>query len=141
MRTRMAHNISTLCLLAAVAVSGACGRKASGGTGALAVTDIDLGRSVNADLTIADKTTTFHPNDVIYASVATKGTGNATLNARWTFQDNQQVSTDSRTVAPNAPAHTEFHVSKPSGWPVGHYRVEITLNGVSAGTKDFDVKQ
>src|SRR2546423_15489163 len=99
MRTRMAHSISTLCLLATVAVAGACGRKASGGTGALAVTDIDLGPSLNADLTIADKTTTFHPNDVIYASVATQGTGKPTLKARWTFQDNHQGSTTSPTVA------------------------------------------
>ncbi|HEV8509206.1 MAG TPA: hypothetical protein VGQ48_02010 [Gemmatimonadales bacterium] len=26
------------------------------------------------------------------------------------------------------------------GWPVGTYHVVVTLNGVTAGTKDFEVK-
>ena len=140
MRTRVAHRFLTLSGLAVVTLLGACGRKASGGTAALAVSEIQLGRSVNADLSIQDQTTTFRPTDVIYASVATKGAGSGTINARWTYQDGQQVSADSRTIAPNGPAHTEFHISKPSGWPAGKYHVEITLNGASVGTKDFEVK-
>ncbi|WNL46030.1 hypothetical protein RKE25_21895 [Dyella sp. BiH032] len=31
-------------------------------------------------------------------------------------------------------------ISKPDGWPTGNYKVEITLNGQPAGTKEFSVK-
>jgi hypothetical protein len=34
---------------------------------------------------------------------------------------------------------TEFHLSKPDGWPAGGYKVEVLLNGISAGTREFKV--
>ena len=34
---------------------------------------------------------------------------------------------------------TNFEVSKPDGWPVGKYKVEISLNGAVVQTKDFEV--
>ena len=51
------------------------------------------------------------------------------------------VKTDSQTIAPTGPAATEFHIAKPSGWPVGKYKVDITVDGSSAGTKEFEVKK
>jgi len=36
---------------------------------------------------------------------------------------------------------TEFHISKPGGWPEGDYKVEVMLNGASAGTKSFKVSK
>lgn len=140
MRTRSVSYFALL--LAATVVATACGKKASGGTAAVSVTEIDLGRSLKPDLTIDDKTDTFRPNDVIYASVETKGSGPATLAARWTFDDNQLVDESSRTISPtgNGPARTEFHVSKPGGWPTGKYHLTMTLNGATAGTKDFEIK-
>jgi ribosomal protein L3 len=140
MRTRTAPYFALL--LAATVVATACGRKASGGTAAVSVTEIDLGRSLKPDLTIDDKTDTFNSNDVIYASIETKGSGPATLAARWTFDDNQLVDESSRTISPtgDGPARTEFHVSKPGGWPTGTYHLTVTLNGATAGTKDFEVK-
>jgi len=140
MRTRTAPYFALL--LAATLVATACGKKASGGTASVAVTEIDLGRSLKPDLTIDDRTDTFHPNDVIYASVETKGSGPATLAARWTFDDNQLVDETSRTISPtgNGPSRTEFHVSKPGGWPTGKYHLTLTLNGATAGTKDFEIR-
>ena len=38
-------------------------------------------------------------------------------------------------------ARTEFHVFKPTGWPEGKYKVEVSLNGALAGSKDFEVKR
>lgn len=142
MRTRLA-SVFTLCL-AATAVVAACGKKASGGTSrgsSVLVTEVDLGRSLKSDLMIDDKTDTFKPNDVIYASVATRGTGPATLTARWTYQDDQLVSESSKTISPQEPARTEFHISKPDGFPEGKYRLVISLNGASAETKEFEVKK
>jgi hypothetical protein len=44
-------------------------------------------------------------------------------------------------ISPTGPAVTEFHLSKPDGWPVGNYRIEVLLNGTQAATKSFEVKQ
>ena len=105
------------------------------------VTDIDVGRSIAADKTIADKTDSFRPNDIFYVSVKTEGsTPSATLAARWTYQDGQVVDNSTQTISPTGPAVTEFHLSKPSAWPEGDYKVEILLNGSSAGTRTFKVK-
>ena len=146
MRTRRVSLLALGC--ASLVIAAACGRKASGGenenrgsTSTISVTDIDLGRSINPDLTVGDKTTTFRPSDVIYASIGTKGAAPANLGVRWTFNDNQVVDTGDRDIHPTGDTRTEFHISKPDGFPVGHYKLEVTLNGASAGTKEFDVKK
>lgn len=147
MRTRLT---STFALgVAALLAVTACGERAQGGnpetrTGSstVAVTEIDLGRSLNTDLTIKDNTGEFRPTDVVYASVETKGSGSATVGVRWTDANNQLIDETSRTItAGNEPARTEFHISKPDGWPVGRYRVTVFVNGTEAGFKDFEVKR
>jgi hypothetical protein len=105
------------------------------------VKEITLGRSLNADKTVADKTDSFRPADTIYASIQTEGSApSATLTARWTYGAGQQVSESTQTIAPTGASVTEFHVSKPDGWPTGDYKVEVLLNGASAGSRDFEVK-
>jgi hypothetical protein len=107
---------------------------------ALTVADIRLGRTIAADKTVAEATDSFRPGDTIYLSVRTEGTSaSATLQARWTYEDGQAVNESTQSIAPSGPAVTEFHVSKPDGWPVGSYKVEVLLNGASAGRKEFKV--
>ena len=107
---------------------------------ALRVTTIEVGKAVDAQKRVAQPTATFSPGDTLYVSVVTEGTSpSATLGARWTYDGTTVIKEDSQTIAPTGPAATEFHVDKPSGWPAGKYKVEITLNGNSAGTKQFDV--
>jgi len=134
----------------AIMAATACGRReaeargnttTSGGANNIEVTDINIGRSINADLTIKDNTATFRPVDVIYASVETKGAAPATLGVRWTYQDNQVVDQGTREIHPTGPTRTEFHISKPDGFPAGRYRLEVTLNGASAGSKEFEVQR
>ena len=85
--------------------------------------------------------TTFGRRDTIYASVATEGAApSKTLTAKWTFQDGQTVKEQAESIAPTGPAATEFHISKKGPWPVGKYKVEILVDGASAGSKDFEVK-
>jgi hypothetical protein len=110
---------------------------------AFKVTSIDLGKAIGADKKVTDAATTFAPKDTIYAVANSEGTAaSVKLTAKWTFGDkNQSVKDEDQTIAPTGPAATEFHVSKPKGWPVGHYKVEILADGVSAGTKEFDVKK
>jgi hypothetical protein len=50
------------------------------------------------------------------------------------------VKEESATLNPTGPATTEFHISKPDGWPAGDYQVEILVNGKSAATKSFKVQ-
>jgi len=108
----------------------------------VSVSGVSLGKAVGADKSVAQAVTTFGTKDTIYASVATTGTSaSATLTAVWTFQTGQVVKTDSQSIAPTGPAHTEFHISKPSGWPVGKYKVSVALNGAPAGAQDFEVKR
>ena len=110
-------------------------------TSAIKVTNVDLGRNVGGDKHITDATTTFSPNDVIYASVQTSGSSPSTIvKVRWTYQDGQVVEESEQTIAPSGDEATEFHISKPDGWPQGKYKAEVYLNGQLVQTKDFEVK-
>lgn len=106
----------------------------------LSVSGVALGKAVGADRSVSQAGTTFGPHDTIYASVATVGSSSsATLAALWTFQTGQVVFADTQAIAPQGPAYTEFHISKPSGWPAGKYKVAISLDGAAAGAQDFEV--
>jgi hypothetical protein len=107
----------------------------------VSVATVDLGRSVGGDKRITDQIEVFRPNDTIYASVLTTGAApSASLKARWTFEDGQVVEETEQMIAPAGDEATEFHISKPDGWPVGKYKVEILLNGATVQTKEFEVK-
>ena len=100
-----------------------------------------LGKAVGADKAVSEATTSFEPTDTIYVSVRTAGTApSATLAARWTFEDGQVVDESSQTIAPTGPAVTEFHISKPDGWPAGAYEVAISLDGQPVETHSFTVE-
>ncbi|MGC1548681.1 MAG: hypothetical protein WA777_09130 [Rhodanobacter sp.] len=106
----------------------------------VSVASVDLGSAVGADQKVTMATTSFSPKDAIYAAVSTNGSGSATIAAKWTYQDGQTVKDDSKSIAPTGPATTSFEITKPDGWPVGNYKVEISLNGQPASSKDFSVK-
>jgi len=138
-------------LLAVTLVAMGCSKKdntatvdtgSSAETAAVAkVTDLKVGRSIGADKRLTDETDAFRPTDVIYAVVETKGADpNAALLARWTFQDGQVVDESSRSIAAAGEDVTEFHISKPGGWPKGKYKVEVLLNGQPVESEDFEVK-
>src|SRR6478672_6378416 len=76
----------------------------------VSVTSVDLGTAVGADQKVTSPTTAFSPKDTIYAAVSTTGAAsNATLGAKWTYQDGQTVNDSSQTIAPTGPAVTTFH--------------------------------
>ena len=105
------------------------------------VSTIDLGRSIGPDKRVTASSSTFKPKDTIYVSVATEGAApSKTITARWTFEDGQVVQEDTQSIAPTGPASTEFHIAKPTGWPVGKYKVEIAVDGAAAGSEGFEVK-
>ena len=109
----------------------------------LRVTEVDLGNAIGPDrrVTDDDDMDDFRPTDTINASVETDGAASgSTLTARWTFEDGQVVDETTQTISPTGPAVTEFHISKPDGFPLGEYEVEILLNGRSVEKKEFEVK-
>jgi hypothetical protein len=140
----------------ALLLSGACGKKtneqadtttAGGAVAAppassVQVADVTLGKRIGANKRVEDQADTFKPNDTIYASVHTTGTGSGTqLVARWTFQDGQQVDERTETIAPTGDAYTEFHISKPTGFPAGKYTLHVLMDGQEVQTKDFTVQK
>jgi hypothetical protein len=144
------HSILLLAGLALASIAGCkkgsdtastTGSTTNPATTELAIAEVQVGKKLSADKRVADATTTFSPRDTIYAVAVTRGSSpNATVTARWTYEDGGQVvKEDSRSIAPSGNEATEFHISKPSGWPKGKYRVTLTVGG-SSESKDFEVK-
>ena len=107
----------------------------------VSVSHIELGRNVDADKRVTEATKEFRPGETVYASVLTNGAAqNAEMMVRWTYQDGQIVDEAVQTISPTGTAATEFHITKPEGLAAGKYRVEVFVNGKSAGVEEFEVK-
>lgn len=109
------------------------------------VTSVDLGNAVGTDKKVTTSMTTFAPKDTIYAAVSTSSTDPATpatgkLGAKWTYQDGQVVDDSSQDFNFTGTDTTDFSINKPSGFPTGSYKVEISLDGNVVQSKDFEVK-
>jgi len=111
---------------------------------AVSVTGVALGKEIGTDKKVGAPLESFGAKDTIYASVETAGAGHAKLRALWSFVKGEKAAkVDETTIELDAsgPAVNEFHVSKPSGWPKGDYKVEIFLNdgATPAATQAFKV--
>ena len=107
------------------------------------VTSITLGSGIGPQKQVVAASNSFARNDTIYASIETAGSGSSTLQAKWTYRANGQdvaVRDDTQAINPTGPATSEFHVSKPDGWPAGDYKVEISSSGNAPATRTFTVK-
>jgi hypothetical protein len=111
-------------------------------TAPIRVSDIQVGKAIGSDKKVSDQTDSFGVRDTMYVAVITDGAArDAKIDAKWTYNDKQTIKSDSQTISPTGGENvTEFHVTKASAWPKGKYKVEVILNGTSAGTKDFEVK-
>ena len=106
------------------------------------VAAITLGNAIGADKKVTTSLDRLGRNDTIYAAVDTTGTGSATLKARWTYvQGGQNVPVNEEALPINAtgPSTTEFHISKPDGWPAGEYLVEVFVDDAPAAQRRFTV--
>ncbi len=86
---------------------------------------------------------TFAAGDTIYAVVDTIGSGKTAIKSLWTYHKGDKTAQVNETVQEIdavGPASTEFHISKPDGWPIGDYQVEVFVNGTSASVQKFTVK-
>ena len=108
------------------------------------VSSLVLGNALNGDGKVVSPATTFAPKDTIYAQVvttSTAGSGSASIMAKWTYAMGQPVSQNTESVSTAAgTATTTFHISKPDGWPVGKYEVQISIDGKPVTNAAFEVK-
>jgi hypothetical protein len=110
-------------------------------TPAFRVSDVELGKRVDAENKLTDKTDDFGVRDTIIASVKTEGTASgATLMARWTYQDGQVVEEQSQTINATGDLLTNFRLTKATAWPKGNYKLTVLLNGAEVETEDFEIK-
>lgn len=106
------------------------------------VSDVQVGKSIGADKKVGNQTTDFGVRDTMYVAVITEGAAkDAKLTTKWTYNGKQVVKESSETISPTGgETVTEFHVDKKTAWPKGKYKVDVTLNGAAAGSKDLEVK-
>ena len=124
----------TRAVLAAVAVVSAIACS----NGPLELANIQMGRSLNQDRSIASITTTFKPSETVYVSVQTKAAGKGTIGVRWKY-GTQVVAEPTKPVEYDGPASTEFHMQNSGGFPEGDYSVDILIDGQQVGTRAFKV--
>ncbi|HEY1908987.1 MAG TPA: hypothetical protein VGG91_23290 [Myxococcaceae bacterium] len=107
------------------------------------VTVVQLGRGIQPDNTVQTPTNAFGPKDTIYLSVTSEGMApQAVIGTRWTYGPKDVlVHEETKTIsAPSEKAmRTEFHISKPSGWPAGDYKVALTVDGQASQIQSFSV--
>ena len=122
-------------LVLAVAVAGCSSSPGPAPRSDVNVTEVTIGRTLEPDGTIGSKTNSFWTSDTFYVSVQTTGSGpSATVTARWIFEDGKVAAEATKTISPDGTQVTALQASKEGGWPVGTYKVEVLLDGVSAGT-------
>ncbi len=122
-------HLPVIVLLACLA---ACGGEA------LQVTSLQLGRSLNADGTVAGHATSFAPGDTVYVSVLTTGVGSGAIGVRWKYAG-RVMGEPTKQVSYRDVAATEFHLQNVGGFPVGDYTVEAFLDKTAVGTRAFRV--
>jgi hypothetical protein len=110
----------------------------------VSVVTVTLGNAVGDDKKVVAPSEVFGVKDNIYASVETAGKGHAKVRALWSFvKGDKTTRVDETTIEyeTTGPAVNEFHISKPTAWPKGDYRVEIFLGDDPAPTmtKTFKV--
>ena len=107
-------------------------------SGPLELANIQVGRSLNQDQSIASITTTFKPSETVYVSVQTKAAGKGTIGVRWKYRG-QVIDEPTKPVDTNGPASTEFHLQNSGGFPEGDYSVDVIIDGTQVGTRAFKV--
>ena len=128
-----AERMAVRCALAvmAIVVTAAC-------SGPLQLANIQVGRSLNQDGSVASITTLFKPSETIYVSVQT-GAGKGVIGVKWKFGE-KVVAEPTKSVDYNTgPKSTEFHLQNSGGFPPGDYSVDVFIDGVQVGTRAFKV--
>ena len=104
----------------------------------LQVQTLQLGRSLNADNSVAEPTTTFKPNETIYVSALNAERGDGTIRVKW-YYGTQLLSDREKQVSFKGAGATEFNLQSAGNFPPGDYSVEVEVNGAPVGKRNFTV--
>ena len=104
----------------------------------LQLANIQIGRALNPDRSIASITTLFKPSETIYVSVQTTAAGKGTVSVKWKY-GSQVIDEPSKQVSYDGPASTEFHMQNSGGFPPGDYSVDVFIDGTQVGSRAFKV--
>ncbi len=106
------------------------------------VANVMIGKRIGANNLITEPTFQFAPADTVFVSVGTTGKSDGTtLTAVWHFQDGKVIDSTAKSIRPEGPEATEFHVANPKGFKQGTYKVTIYSDGDSADARTFAVKK
>ncbi len=128
----MVTQVSIVAALLAALVTAGCSNPP------LSLSNIQVGRSLNPDRSIASITTLFKPSETIYVSVQTRQAGSGTVGVKWMF-GSQVIDEPTKTVKYDGPASTDFHLRNSGAFPPGDYSVEIFIDGQMVGKRVFKV--
>ena len=105
------------------------------------VSNVMIGRRIDPANHITEPTFQFAPQDTVYVSIATSGSGGANhLTAAWRSQTGEIVQQSSEPL-PEPGANAAFRLSRPKGLKPGNYKVVVFLGTDSVDAKVFVVKQ
>lgn len=108
----------------------------------VSATSVTIGNTAAADKSVAP-VSAFGAKDKIIVSVKTDAAtpANATIDAKLTFQDGQVAGQQTANVVAGGVDTTNVEFTKATDWPVGKYKVDVTLNGQPVGmTQEIEVK-
>jgi DNA-binding transcriptional regulator LsrR (DeoR family) len=152
----MSYRLRVLPLLALAVTIGACAKKetppnADSAAAANApppvapapvmVKNIDLGKSLSDYKGIKDHSETFSQRDTMFVSVQTDGVGAGVVAVRWSTEAGKLIDSTSQSITANGESRTVFFAAQKKPWATGKYQLDVTLNGVSAGSKKFEIKR
>ena len=100
-----------------------------------------IGKRLGAGKRVMEPTFQFAPQDTVYLSVATEGSGGAgKVTAAWRSQGGEIVQQTSQPVQ-DAGGSTAFSLAQPKGLKAGTYKVVVFLGDDSVDAKVFVVKK
>lgn len=103
--------------------------------------EVQIGRSINDDKSIKDRTTTFQPHETVYASIRVSGSANSGLvRALWTNERGEKVQDDTRIITPSNNDRIALQVAPPQGWAPGRYKLDVYLDDKLAESETFSVE-
>lgn len=104
----------------------------------LQLANIQTGRALNQDGSVASISTLFKPNETIYVSVQTTGEAPGTIGVKWKYQG-RVIDEPTKQVDYAGPASTAFQLQNAARFPEGDYSVDIFINGEQVGSRAFKV--
>jgi hypothetical protein len=104
------------------------------------IDNVAIGKSMNDDKTIRDRTRDFQPSDTIYLSLRVLGSANSGIvRAVWFDPQGQPVHQETRIVSPSRGETIAMQASRPNGWRPGAGTLEVFLDDRLTHTESYRV--